>query len=175
MESKQDIKGQPAKKQSEEKKTSILSETEDKPKKSEPAKTDKAVIEVRAKARFVRVSPRKVRLVIDALRGKNVVEAMNRLALINKGSVSMVSQLLKSAIANAENNFKLNRQDLYIKHIVADQGPTLHRWKPAAFGSAHPIKKRTSHLSVILAVKENKPVKKSRGKNKAKISSKKSK
>ncbi len=145
-------------KKSEEKKTSVLVDEE----KHENTKTRKHEIdssskkkdikEVKAKARFLRVSPKKVKLVIDVIRGLGVEDALNKLKLINKGSVALVIKLVNSAIANAENNFELKKEDLYIKHIAANQGPTLHRWKPAAFGSAHPIRKRSTHLELILGV-----------------------
>ena len=119
-------------------------------------KAKSAVTEVGAKVRFLRVSPKKARLVIDAVRGLKAVEALNKLKLINKGSAPLVFKMISSAVANAENNFKLKKEDLYVKRIVANQGPTFHRFKPAAFGSAHPIKNRTSHLEVILGITEQK-------------------
>ncbi|MCX6785289.1 MAG: 50S ribosomal protein L22 [Candidatus Komeilibacteria bacterium] len=119
-------------------------------------KPGKAVVsECRASARFLKVSPRKVKLVIDELKGRGVMEALNLLQHLNKGSVPLVVKLLNSAIANAENNFKLKKEDLYIKHIVANQGPVLKRFRPAAFGTAHGIIKRTTHLDLVLAVRSD--------------------
>lgn len=133
------------------------SEKESKKKEAKPA-----VTEVKAKARYIRISPKKAGLVVAYVRGLQVELALKKLALLNKGAAPIVAKLLKSAIANAENNFQLKREDLYIKHIVANQGPTLHRWMPAAFGSAHAIRKRSTHLEVILAVKEAKEDKKAK-------------
>mgnify|MGYP001613160835 CR=1 FL=1 len=133
---------------------SILSAAETKTK--EPKTKGKAVkvgpIEVRASLRYLRMSAKKVRLVINAIKGLPINEALNRLQLINKLATREVGKLVRSAVANAEHNFKLNKDDLYIKSAVANQGPSLHRWIPAAFGSAHPIIKRSCHIEVVLAV-----------------------
>jgi len=148
---KKDIKKEP-----EEKKASVLIDDQrERPVKkvASVVKKTKAVSEAKAKVRFLKVSPKKVRLVIDAIRGLQAEEALNKLRVINKGSVPAVLKLLNSAIANAENNFKLKKKDLYIKQIVANQGPTLHRWKPAAFGAAHPIRERTTHLELVLGLR----------------------
>ena len=107
-------------------------------------------MDVRAKARYVRVSPRKVRLVLDAVRNLNPEKAVIHLSLMPQKAARPVRKLISSAIANAENNFKLNKGDLQIKSLVADEGPTLKRWRPRAFGRAAMIRKRTSHISVIL-------------------------
>ena len=143
------------------KKTSILVE-EDERKVAKEAKSQKIVkkevSESRASARFLKISPKKVRLVINEIRSLKVEEALDKLKLINKRAVPLIAKLLNSAIANAEHNFKLKKEDLYIKQIVANQGPTLHRWKPAAFGRATPIRKRTTHLEVVLGVKQEKPL-----------------
>ena len=93
----------------------------------------------RAIARYVRISPRKVKIVIDLIRGKSANEAL---------------AILKSAIANAENNLDLNKDDLYVAEIYADQGPTLKRVMPRARGMAFQIRKRTSHITVILDEKK---------------------
>ena len=108
-------------------------------------------MDVHAFLRSLRVSPRKVRLVIDAVRGKSVKDADIRLSLMNKGAALPVLKLLRSAIANAEHNFKMESSSLYIKSITADGGPTLKRSRPRAFGRAAPIRKRTTHLSIVLA------------------------
>lgn len=120
----------------------------------EEKKPKTAITESRAILRFLRISPRKVKLVIDEIRGLAVDEALAKLKLINKKAVTPVLKLVNSAIANAEHNFKLKKENLYIKAITANQGPTIRRSKPAAFGSAHPIRKRTTHLLVTLAVRE---------------------
>lgn len=107
-------------------------------------------MEIKAKARFIRISPRKVRLIIDLIRGMNVREALTQLKFLRKDAVLPVRKLIESAIANAEHNFKLKKENLYIKKITADEDPTLHRWQPRARGRATPIRKRTCHLTVIL-------------------------
>lgn len=110
-------------------------------------------MEVKAKARFIRMSPKKVRLVIDNIRGKDALQALDILKFINKLASNPVEKLLNSAIANAENNFKLEKGNLYIKEIRADDGPTLKRWMPRAFGRATTIRKRMTHISIVLGEK----------------------
>ncbi len=110
-------------------------------------------MEVRAKARFVRMSPRKVRLVIDVVRGMDVGNAKAQLTFMKKAAAEPVIKLLDSAVANAEHNFQMDRNRLFIKAIAADGGPALKRWTPKAFGRAAPIKKRMSHISITLAEK----------------------
>jgi len=107
-------------------------------------------MEVRAKIRSLRISPKKVRLVIDQIRGKKAEEALQLLQFINKKASRDVSKLLRSAMANAEHNFNLKKDELVIKSITADQGPTLKRWMPRAYGRATMIRKKTTHLSVVL-------------------------
>lgn len=114
-------------------------------------------MEIKAKAKFIRLSSRKAKLVIDLIRGKSVIEAEKVLAFTNKAGSRPVLKLLKSAIANAIHNFKLEKDKLYIKKITADQGPTLKRWRPRAFGRANPIKKKTCHLSIVLDERQAKP------------------
>jgi len=110
-------------------------------------------MQVKAHARFVRMSPRKVRLVIDVIRGLDTTEALVKLAFINKVATKPVRKLLESAIANATNNFKLDKSNLFIKAITADEGPALKRWTPRAFGRATEIKKKSSHIHIILEEK----------------------
>jgi large subunit ribosomal protein L22 len=107
-------------------------------------------MEVKAKARFIHMSPRKARLVTDLLKGLNVNEAVSQLKFVNKRAVGPVLKLLNSAIANATHNFNLEKNNLYIKEIRVDQGPSLKRWTPKAYGRAAPIRKRSSHISLIL-------------------------
>ncbi|MEK7167188.1 MAG: 50S ribosomal protein L22 [Patescibacteria group bacterium] len=107
-----------------------------------------------AKAKYIRISPKKVRLVIDVVRGMNVEEAENQLKFIFKKACRPVLKLLNSAIANAKHNFNLKKENLYIKEIIVNQGPTLDRWMPRAFGRAAAIKKRTSHIVITLDSKE---------------------
>lgn len=117
-------------------------------------KTDKKVItEVKAKAKFIRVSPKKVRLVINQLKGLEVEKALDYLKFINKAAVWPVTKLIKSALANAENNFALDKKDLYIKKIIANDGPVLKRWRPRAYGRSAAIRKRSSHIELILGVR----------------------
>ncbi|MDG1949905.1 MAG: 50S ribosomal protein L22 [bacterium] len=108
-------------------------------------------MEVKAKARYIRMSPRKVRLVVDLIRGLDVQGAQAQLSFSKKAAAEPVLKLLNSAIANATNNFKMNGDDLYVKTIMVDGGPTLKRWRPRAFGRAGAIRKRTSHINIVLA------------------------
>jgi large subunit ribosomal protein L22 len=105
---------------------------------------------VRAKARYVRVSPRKARLVADQIRGMSVDEARTLLAFSSRGAARDLLRLLDSAAANAEANHELVADDLRIAAVAVDEGPTLKRWRARARGRATPIHKRTSHLSVAL-------------------------
>jgi large subunit ribosomal protein L22 len=108
-------------------------------------------MEVKTKLRHLRISPRKVRLVVDVIRGMEVRKALAQLRVINKRAVQPLTKLLQSAVANAKNNFELAEDNLYIKEIRVDKGSTLHRWQPRARGRATPIRKRSSHVSLILA------------------------
>ena len=110
-------------------------------------------MEIKAQAKFLRISPRKLRLITGLIQSMAVAAAADQLKHLDKKGSTPVLKLLNSAIANAENNFKLKKKDLYIKQIVANQGPTLHRWKPAAFGAAHPIRERTTHLELVLGLR----------------------
>lgn len=107
-------------------------------------------MQVKAKARFIRMSSRKVRLVIDLIRGANVVKAQTQLRFANKAAAEPVLKLLNSAIANAEHNFHLKKEDLIIAAITADEGPILDRWHPRAHGRANPIRKRSTHIAITL-------------------------
>jgi len=107
-------------------------------------------MEVTAKLRYYRQSPRKVRLVTKAISGLSTKEAFEQLQFIPKRASRPVTKLLQSAIANAVNNFSLKNDNLYIKSITVDSGPTLKRWRPRAFGKASMIRKKTSHIIVIL-------------------------
>ena len=109
---------------------------------------------VRAQAKYVRSSARKARLVMDHVRGRPVAEARALLRHSPRGVARDVERLLNSAIANAENNHELVGDDLYVKEIYADEGPTLRRFRPRAQGRATRIRKRTSHLTVALSTKE---------------------
>jgi ribosomal protein L22 len=105
---------------------------------------------VRAKARFVRAAPRKVRVVADQVRGLPVVEARSLLQFSDRGPARDVAKLIDSAAANAENNHDLVADDLRIAEINVDEGPILKRWRARARGRATRIEKKTSHVSVAL-------------------------
>lgn len=107
-------------------------------------------MDVHAIAKFIRMSPRKVRLVTGMLRGLTVDAARTQLAFLPKAASLPVLKVLNSAAANAVNNFKLDEASLIIKAATADQGPALKRWRARAMGRAAPIKKRTSHITIIL-------------------------
>ena len=109
---------------------------------------------VRAQAKYVRTSARKARLVCDHIRGKTVEEARAILALTPRAVARDWSKLLESAVANAEHNHELVGEDLYVKAIHADEGPTIRRFRPRAMGRATRIRKRTSHLTILLTPKE---------------------
>ena len=103
-----------------------------------------------AVARYIRISPKKVGLVLDEIRGKSVAEADAILEFTQKSAAPVVRKLLASATANAENNMMLDRENLYVAETFVGPGPTLRRWRPRARGSAAPIRKRTSHITIIL-------------------------
>lgn len=110
----------------------------------------------KAKVKYIRISSSKVKLVIDLIRGKNVGEAIAILKNTQKAASPVVEKLLNSAIANAESTKGLLRDDLFVAEVFADMGPTLKRFRPRAQGRASRIRKRTSHITIILdsAVKE---------------------
>ena len=107
-------------------------------------------MEAKAVAKYVRMSPIKVGAVTDLIRGKKVSEALAIVKFAPKASAEIIEKLLKSAIANAENNHFMKSEDLYVAEIYANQGPTLKRIRPAAKGSAVRIRKRTSHITIVL-------------------------
>ncbi len=108
-------------------------------------------MDVHASLRFLRMAPRKVRLVVDAVRGLPVAEAEARLSFMKKDAALPVLKLLRSAIANAEHNFHVPKEGLKISTITADGGPTIKRSRPRARGSAAPIRKRTTHVMITLS------------------------
>ena len=108
------------------------------------------VLEATATLRFARISAIKVKIVADLIRGKNVDEALAIVKFTPKASSQIIEKLLKSAIANAENNHGMNRGSLVISEIYANQGPTMKRIRPAAKGSAVRIRKRTSNTTIVL-------------------------
>ena len=111
-------------------------------------------MEVKAVARFVRVSPRKARIVVDQVRGKSVERAREILAFTNRAVAENVEKVLNSAVANAEHNNPLRADNLVVKAAFVDEGPTLKRIRPRAKGSAARIRKRTSHITIIVAPRE---------------------
>jgi len=106
--------------------------------------------QVKAYLKYLRMSPRKVRLVIGLIKGKMAAEAEELLPFMKQHASRPILKLLKSAMANAENNFKLKAERMYIKDLRADAAPTLKRSMPRAHGRAAPIRKRGSHLTIIL-------------------------
>lgn len=102
------------------------------------------------------IAPRKVRLVADMVRGKSVVSAETILTNTVKKAKSPLHNLLNSAVANAAHNFNLSKDQLYVKAIFVNQGLVMKRFMPVSRGSAHPIKKRTSHITIVLAAREAK-------------------
>lgn len=113
--------------------------------------------EAKATQKHLRRAARKVRLVVDAVRGDKVNEALKKLEFTNKAAASEVAKVIKSAAANVRDKFqeaRLDNQDLYIKEIFANEGATLKRIQPAAMGSAHEIRKRTCHVTVRVAKKD---------------------
>lgn len=113
--------------------------------------TDTQTREVRATAKYVRVSPGKARLVVDLVRGKSVEDAFNILQFCERHVSVDVEKVLRSAVANAENNNGLRRDDLVIVRAYVNEGPTLKRIRPRAKGSASRILKRTSHITIVVA------------------------
>lgn len=107
-------------------------------------------MEVRAVSKYLRISPRKARLVADLIRSKNVGEALTILKFTPKKGARYISKTLRSAVANAENTNAMDMDNLYVKAIYVNEGPRLKRWRPRAMGRATQILKRTSHITVVL-------------------------
>ncbi len=112
------------------------------------------VAQAKATLKYARISSRKVKIVADLIRGKKVQEALAIVKFAPKASSEIIEKLLNSAIANAENNHFMNRSNLVVSEIYANQGPTLKRIRPAAKGSAVRIRKRTSHITIVLKEEE---------------------
>lgn len=108
-------------------------------------------MEVKAIAKYVRISPLKVNYICKEIRGKQVDEALTILRFTNKKGARLLEDVLKSAIANAENNNSLQREDLFVVKAYANDAPTMKRWRPKAKGAAYPILKRSSHIGVHLS------------------------
>ena len=114
-----------------------------------------AEIEVRAVEKYIRMSSFKVRLVTNAVKGKQVDDALNQLKFMTKAAAVPVAKAIKSAVANAEENFSLNRADLYVARIQSDEGP-LRKWRRfGARGRFKPILRRSAHITVVLSEKES--------------------
>jgi large subunit ribosomal protein L22 len=120
----------------------------------EAPRNDAGDVEVRARARYVRSAPRKTRLVMQHIRGKGVADARAILGHTPRAASRDVLKLLNSAVANAENNFELDPGDLVVSHAYVDEGPTIKRYRPRAYGRATQIKKRTSHMTITLTTQE---------------------
>ena len=108
-------------------------------------------MEAYAIAKGVRIAPRKARLVIDLIRGKSVAEADKILKNINKEAARLSRKVLVSAVANAENNLNLNKEDLVVKEAIVNEGQTMKRMKFGSRGHVDPIKKRTSHIKIVVS------------------------
>ncbi|MTI70819.1 MAG: 50S ribosomal protein L22 [Firmicutes bacterium] len=111
-------------------------------------------MEAKAIAKHIRISPRKVQIVADLVRGKDVQEALTILKFTPKKGAKELEKVMKSAAANAEHNLDLDIDNLYVSEAYANQGPTLKRFRPRAQGRAFEIKKRTSHIGVVVKERE---------------------
>lgn len=111
-------------------------------------------MESKAVAKYIRISPRKTRQVVDLIRGKKIADALAILQFAPQKAAFEVSKVVKSAVANAGHNYEMNTDALYIAEVFVDQGPSLKRTKPRAMGRADMIKKRTSHITVIVSEKK---------------------
>jgi large subunit ribosomal protein L22 len=107
-------------------------------------------VEVKARAKFIRTAPRKARMVTELVKGKGVGEALNILAFTKKAPAKIVAKLLRSAVANADQMKNIDVDTLFIKQITVDQGPTMKRYRPRAMGRATIIRRRMSHITVVL-------------------------
>jgi ribosomal protein L22 len=165
-ESKKDAKGESkeskkaAKKEAKAAKKEAKGNQDKKTAKKEPAKRAKAAGPatppvVRARARYVRVAPRKARLVADQVRGLHIEQALALLQFSPRGAAQDIQKLIQSAAANAENNHDLVGDEMRVASITVDEGPTLRRFRPRALGRATPINKRTSHIAVALTPAED--------------------
>lgn len=110
--------------------------------------------EIPAKLNYLRISPRKVRTVARALKGQSVEWAGEYLKVVPRSPRTSLEKLLKSAVSNAKHNFGLSPENLFVKEIRVDAGPTLKRYMPRAFGRAYQIKKRSSHVTLVLGAEE---------------------
>ncbi|WP_339148344.1 MULTISPECIES: 50S ribosomal protein L22 [unclassified Sutcliffiella] len=111
-------------------------------------------MQAKAVANTVRIAPRKARLVMDLIRGKQVGEAVAILKLTPKAASPVIEKVLKSAIANAEHNFEMDANSLVVSEAYVNEGPTLKRFRPRAMGRASQINKRTSHITIVVSEKK---------------------
>lgn len=111
-------------------------------------------MQAKAVARTIRIAPRKVRLVVDLIRGKQVGEAISILRHTQKAASPVVEKVLNSAMANAEHNYEMEVNNLVVTQAFVDEGPTLKRFRPRAMGRASAINKRTSHITIVLSEKK---------------------
>lgn len=110
-------------------------------------------MEVKASLKYANVGEQKARLVANMVRGKDVNEAVKILTYLNKKTAGLIKKLIESAVANAEHKKVMDVDKLYVKTITVDQGPVLKRWRPRAKGSAYGVRKRKSHINVVLEEK----------------------
>jgi len=113
------------------------------------------VKQAKAIAKYVRIAPRKVRIVMDLIRGKEVADAFAILKFTPKRGATLIEKVLKSAVANAENNFDMDADKLFVSTCFVDQGPTIKRYHPRSRGQAFSILKHTSHITVVVSEKED--------------------
>mgnify|MGYP003705840605 FL=1 len=111
-------------------------------------------MEIKSHSKYMRISPKKAREVARVLPGRKASDAVSLLKYIPRKAARMFDKTLKSAMANAENNLNLSADDLFISEAIVDEGPALKRFRPCARGSAHPYKKRMSHLRITLSDEE---------------------
>lgn len=111
-------------------------------------------MEAKAVAKHIRISPRKMKPIADLVRGKNANEAVAILKFTPRKGARVLKKVIESAMANAENNYAMDAEELYISEVYANQGPTMKRWKAGSMGRANPILRRTSHIGVVLKEKE---------------------
>lgn len=111
-------------------------------------------MEAKAVAKYIRISPRKARQVMDLIRGKDVREALAILKFTPNKGAELIEKVLRSAVSNAEHNYEMDVDSLVVSRCYVDEGPTLKRFKPRAMGRADAIRKRTSHITVIVSEKK---------------------
>jgi large subunit ribosomal protein L22 len=117
-------------------------------------------MEIKAQLNYLRIAPRKVRSVVDLIRGKEIREAEHQLRFLPRKSSAPILKLLKSAIANAKSNFNIDKENLFIKNILVNAGVPFRRWRSMSRGRTYPIMKRTSNIIIVLGVKEGAKIRK---------------